>query len=116
VLAWLGAIVCHIFPFLIPFIHSGWPQHQVLVLQDFLSSTAATTAAMTLGRDEMVRVQELDEHLLSQIGSKHRVLYSESGDNWVAGNSAQVVQTINNPGHIKFIPVPHAFCISKLYP
>lgn len=69
---------------------------------------------MTLGQDEMKSVKELDLDLLSQVRSKLRVIYSESGDNWVVGNSAKVIQTLDNSAHVKFIPVPHAFCIRAL--
>lgn len=67
---------------------------------------------MTMAGDELRLLKELDTTLLSQVGSKLRIVYSESGDNWVGTNSDEVIGTLGGPAsNVKFAPVPHAFCI-----
>ncbi len=68
---------------------------------------------MTMGSNEMELVAELDTQLLIEMRGKLRIVYSESGDLWVGNNSDQVVRVLAEPSHVKFAPIPHAFCLSE---
>jgi hypothetical protein len=68
---------------------------------------------MTMASDEMRSVAELDTGLIVEMRRKLRILYSESGDMWVGNNSDHVIEVLAEPSHIKFAPIPHAFCLSN---
>ncbi|KAG8819830.1 hypothetical protein FRC17_010325, partial [Serendipita sp. 399] len=117
-LAMLGSLLVRVFPSILPLIMSSWPNNATRTLEDFISSSEATKASMTMARDEFMRVTDLDRVLLRLVAPKLRVLYSESGDKWVDQNSDEVVQTLGKEcaQNIAFAPVPHAFCIEHSLP
>jgi len=112
-LALLAVLFAQAFPFLLPLLYSSWKELPLSHLKNFVSSPSTTHASMTMASDEMASVVELDKQLLSDMREKFRIIYSESGDGWVGDNSVEVMRVLREASHIKFLPIPHAFCLSK---
>jgi hypothetical protein len=91
-----------------------WPSEPLLVLRNFVACAPASRAAMIMAGDEIRLLTDLDTVILTKVGSKLRILYSETGDGWVGTNSDEVLRALGeHASNVKFAAVPHAFCIGK---
>jgi hypothetical protein len=100
------------FPFVLSLLFNSWEASSFKHLKDFVASSSTLHSSMTMASDEMISVAELDTGLLLEVRGKLRILYSASGDLWVGNNSDYVIEVLEEPSHIKFAPIPHAFCLS----
>jgi len=112
ILALLAAFLVQAFPFVLSLLFNSWDERSLNHLKDFVASSSTLHSSMTMASDEMISVVELDTRLLLEVRGKLRVLYSESGDMWVANNSDHVIEVLDEPSHVKFASIPHAFCLS----
>ncbi|KAF8167729.1 hypothetical protein B0H34DRAFT_682832 [Crassisporium funariophilum] len=116
ILSWLSPLAKYIpFPVL-SLLFSGWPQHQVLVLHEFIASPRSVLSSLTMAHEEMKHIRDLDLVLLEQ--HKHKLLfYYAEKDDWVGeekislmrafGMETSVPRVVQGPSD-----VPHAFCIN----
>jgi len=112
ILALIAAFLVHAFPFVLSLLFNSWEELSLKHLKDFVGSASTLHSSMTMASDEMISVAELDTGLLLEVRGKLRILYSQSGDMWVGNNSDDVIKVLEEPSHVKFAPIPHAFCLN----
>jgi len=97
-----------------------WPQPQVQVLRELISSPSAIDAALSMAYDEMRTIKDLDLALLQEFKDKLCFYYAEE-DDWVGEEKARVLNALHpDEGAVTIVQdvhgIPHAFCISKSAP
>ncbi|KAF9479711.1 hypothetical protein BDN70DRAFT_878464 [Pholiota conissans] len=100
----------------ISFLYASWPQNQVQVLREFISSGRSITASLSMAHQEMKNIRALDTALLEGCKDKLYFYYAES-DNWVGKEREALLQVIGpNNESAKIVyeqsGIPHAFCIN----
>lgn len=98
-------------------LYSSWPQQQLRVLREFLSSPPTVLAALSMAYQEMKLIRDLDLTLLEQHKPKLYFYYAQR-DDWVGEERLHVFRAMNaeeQSPNILLAPegVPHAFCISE---
>uniref|UniRef100_A0A8H7YAS9 Lipid droplet-associated hydrolase n=1 Tax=Psilocybe cubensis TaxID=181762 RepID=A0A8H7YAS9_PSICU len=98
-------------------LYSSWPEQQLRVLQNFLSSKTTIFSALTMGAEEMSTIKQLEAHILKENKEKIYAYYAQQ-DDWV-GEERQVIFNLLDPDCQSSqvvqgsAGVPHAFCISE---
>lgn len=98
-------------------LYSDWPAAQLTVLRSLIASPSTVYAALSMAREEMCEIKELDEELLQK--HRHRLhMYFAEEDGWVGHNKEAILKAFHgDAGTVKIVhgdpDVPHAFCISE---
>lgn len=97
--------------------YSGWPEQQLEVLRNFLSSKTTIFAALTMGAEEMRTIKQLDVHVLEENREKLYAYYAQQ-DDWVGVENRAIFNLLNpDCQSLKLVQgpvgIPHAFCISE---
>ena len=100
---------------------SDWPDAQLMVLRMLLNSPDTVFTCLTMSKDEMEMISDLDVELLTR--NKHKVhMYFAELDHWVGDNKAAILREFfPDEENVRIVHgpegIPHAFCISEhLYP
>lgn len=98
-------------------VYPSWPQGQLRVLQDFISSKTSIQSSLNMAAQEMKVIRELDIATL-EIFKDRLYFYYAVNDRWVDKEREVVLQAFHpNNMSAKIIHgppgIPHAFCISK---
>ncbi|KAF9566141.1 hypothetical protein CPC08DRAFT_129803 [Agrocybe pediades] len=97
-------------------IFPSWPQSQILVLRDFLSSQSCVLASLSMAKQEMSTITDLDVAFLSQHTSQLFFYYGQK-DDWVGEEKQALIQCFDSGNELMNVAhgppdVPHAFCIN----
>ncbi|EJD03692.1 uncharacterized protein FOMMEDRAFT_83275 [Fomitiporia mediterranea MF3/22] len=94
----------------------GWPDDQVKVLWSFLNSPSSILAALTMAREEMATIKDLDKVLLHEVKDRLYFFLAEA-DDWVGINKDAILREMSDDLHsVRVVHgqhgIPHAYCIS----
>ncbi|KAF8973573.1 hypothetical protein BDZ97DRAFT_1775751 [Flammula alnicola] len=116
ILSSLSILAKHLPDRVLSILHSGWPAHQLRVLQEFISSRGSVMASLSMAHEEMKAILALDTILLENHKDKLYFYYAEL-DGWVGKERETLLQTFDPSKHSTRIMhgtsgIPHAFCIN----
>lgn len=114
VISQLSILIRPISTLVLSLLFPSWPAHQKAVLRSFLSSPQAIFASLTMARDEMRIITELEISFLEEHSSKLWLYYADK-DDWVGKERETIIRYLKEQAADRIVRdihrTPHAFCI-----